>query len=773
MSKPDFLPTSICSDSDSDSESEFELEIQPDQFMTLEERFDQHKLHTLLQNKNKFKKRMRASCFEGDHNPFAVMEKYLKQSRKGRISVKYKQNNGIGRYFAVGGLSMQSLPREVRHTIQKGYVDVDVVNAHPVILSHICKSRGISTKYLDRYIKGRDELLEELKVEREAGKTAVLSFMNGGSSAYEKLPHKPSWIKKMKKEMDKIHNSFASDDAFAVHRQKREKQGVDRNHKGSYMNVLLCDFENKILQAMYEYFGRPSNAVLCFDGIMVAGEPDLNCCEKHIEKELGIKIKLKVKAMEDGFDLNSVQQYEDHEWFYHNFRDFTRQAPSVDLEELKDWMKETCIVAINRGRSMLFTKNLEVDGSISYEPQDSLNISEFKWVGEGKKKYSTNTIFQTVRWQNSYDYFNFVPYLTEEQRMRISPRIFNTFSGYRWEYQVREYEKELGIPIPPASIRPWIDHVKNTLCGGGELGHRVLQWYAHIFQCPTVKPWALIFQSEEGIGKGLWQTFFEQVLTKALCSTFGSWDQITGSFNGKMAGKLLFTLNEATNYPTNTQKELMKAMIKDTELCVNKKFVNQYDIDNYARIQITTNNERPVVIDHDDRRYCCIKADNSNRGNSAYFAPLIESRGDEKVQHEMFDFLTNYPLDGFDSEKPPMTQWKRELIGENLDSTMEFVRSIFAEDDHAALQGVFEWDEDQEVLKIKAGDLFDSYQVFCSNAGEHTRISDRGFHSKLKKNGLVKQRIRLEGVRQYAYTLTKTDLRERFKTLLCNPDFEF
>jgi hypothetical protein len=57
--------------------------------------------------------------------------------------VGYKQTHkDIGRYFAKGPFSLQSLPKEVRHTISKDYYyDVDIVNAHPVILHQYCKQK--------------------------------------------------------------------------------------------------------------------------------------------------------------------------------------------------------------------------------------------------------------------------------------------------------------------------------------------------------------------------------------------------------------------------------------------------------------------------------------------------------------------------------------------------------------------------------------------------------------------------------------------------------
>ena len=773
-------------ESDSDSESDIEIEIElvedeaDDQFIELIECFDQHKLNHIIQNKRTFMKQMRKSCFENDHNPFAIMEKYLAKSRNGQIAVRYKQNKSKGRFFAVGGLSMQSLPREIRHTIQKNYIDVDVVNAHPVILSFLAKQRKLKTKYLDKYNSERDELLETLQVDRDTAKTAVLSLMNGGNKAYKALEVKPKWIIKLKKEIDAIHNQFSLDPGFEAHKRKRESEGVKFNHKGSYMNILLCDYENQILQVLYKHFGSPKNCVLCFDGLMIESgeseEIDLAGAEAAVFESLGIQIKLKVKQFDEGFEIDEdITPYEDKVWYFHHMRDFCKQAPNINIDTLKEWMTDSCIIAIQRGRSMLFTKNLELDGSISYEPQDGLALPNFSWTAcseDGKKrKYSLNSVFDQIKWQNSYDYFNFIPYLTIAQKQSISPRLFNTFDGFRWRYEKKTYPLDnKGLPIPPASIKPWIDHLSTTLIKQGQgpstLPHTIIQWYAHIFQNPTIKPWALVFMSEEGIGKGLWQTFFEQVLTKALSATFTSWDQICGSFNGQMAGKLLYTLNEATNYPTNTQKELMKSMIKDTQLSVNRKFVNQYDIDNYARVQITTNNRRPVAIDYDDRRYCCIESDNRVRGDKEYFKPLIDSRFDEKTQHDMFDYLTNYPLDGFDSEKPPMTKWKRELVGQNLSSAYEFVKDV--------CEGVvrdYVWDEDEDkqdqTMRVKATKLYEDYKTWCSENGEHKTGSNRQFYAELKKIAVEKKQMRIDGSNTKGFKLVKTDLQVALDKLLC------
>ena len=148
--------------------------------MELTENFDQHKLNYILQNQNTFREKMRESCFDDNYNPFAILTKYLIKSRNGTITTTYHQNNNRGRFYANGSLSLQSVPREIRHTIATNYIDIDMVNAHPVILLHLCKAKGFTPKILSRYCKNRDTLLPKLKVSKEAAKTCILSIWKEG-----------------------------------------------------------------------------------------------------------------------------------------------------------------------------------------------------------------------------------------------------------------------------------------------------------------------------------------------------------------------------------------------------------------------------------------------------------------------------------------------------------------------------------------------------------------------------------------------------------------
>lgn len=278
-------------------------------YLKLNEKFNTSKLEFIINNFDNFKQHLR---IEDGYNPLTILSKYLHRSRNGSIRVDYRQKDGCGRFNAIKSLSMQNIQREIRHTIAKEYYkDIDMVNAHPVILQFLCNQYGFECNKLNELIENRDKLLLNIKddddkpVSREQAKKLYLSLTNGGNKDFKKINLPSNHLKDYKDEMLRIHNNFSEkfQDEFKAVKDKRIKNNKDFNHEAGFMNTLLCDMENKILMCMYEYFGSPDNAVLCFDGLMllINDENDkpikynLKKCMKHIKQNIGIDIKLKIK----------------------------------------------------------------------------------------------------------------------------------------------------------------------------------------------------------------------------------------------------------------------------------------------------------------------------------------------------------------------------------------------------------------------------------------------------------------------------------------------
>jgi hypothetical protein len=253
-----------------------------------------------------------------------ILEKYAKRVKGGKIKVTYAQQTRSrqGRYFAKGGLSLQNISRQVRHTIAKEhYHDVDIKNAHPVLLAHYCFLNGLEHECLKQYIDRRDEyftlLLKERNMERDAAKKLMLTIINGG--VIGSLGSYPPDIGNFYRELDTIRKTVMSLNPALV---KVGKKNLEKNNKsqdnlsGTVVNLLMCDLENRVLVEMYNYFHTAGIAqgqeVLCFDGLMLRSdkvtEEDLEqthlpACVDYVQEQTGICIALALKPMDEGVEL--------------------------------------------------------------------------------------------------------------------------------------------------------------------------------------------------------------------------------------------------------------------------------------------------------------------------------------------------------------------------------------------------------------------------------------------------------------------------------------
>ena len=241
-----------------------------------------------------------------DANAKAKAIAYLSASRDGCVDVRYRQAEPGGRWYADRGLSLQSMKRAVRHTIGADkYQDIDMVNAQPTMIQHLCRKHELVCPRLDEYVTHRDALLEALGCKsRDEAKAMYLTVMNGGSCDKAKqTPH----LKAFKQEMCAIAQSlkatFASE--FKKVKQRRVAKGKLTNHAGAFVSILYQQLENQVLECMFEFFGRCRNCVLCFDGIMTPSDMDCNldACQQHVFDKLKIGVTLKLKPFDQALPL--------------------------------------------------------------------------------------------------------------------------------------------------------------------------------------------------------------------------------------------------------------------------------------------------------------------------------------------------------------------------------------------------------------------------------------------------------------------------------------
>lgn len=226
---------------------------------------------------------------DGDEKPptekdiktwFSNLQQYCATNIKTKCITKriysYSQNTpaGLGGRLYSGG-SMQGIWNKYRGLLMRGRAtDIDMVNAHPVILRYICKKHTIACPELEYYINNRDDILAQWSIKKK-GKNAYL--VNTNNEKYKaptgETPEVCSGLRRYATENKKIQKAIVELPDYKDH---IETIAEDRtwNRNGSGMNKVLCFYENIIVQhAMHVVNARGlETGVIMFDGCMPYGD---------------------------------------------------------------------------------------------------------------------------------------------------------------------------------------------------------------------------------------------------------------------------------------------------------------------------------------------------------------------------------------------------------------------------------------------------------------------------------------------------------------------
>jgi len=787
------------------------------------EKFDQHKLNHILQNKNIYKQQL---TIKNDIDPFDMMTKYLTKSKKGIVEVSHFQHYGKGRKFASGGMSMANMCKKVRHTIGKDfYVDIDMVNAHPVILEFICISNNIPHTYLSDYIKNRDVRLQEMQVDRNEAKENYLKIINGKVGIYTLFECKKTInLESFSNEIANIRKALISldKDGYKEHEKRKKKEGKKDNIDGSYMNILMCDVENRILHKMLEYFDNSENAVLCFDGIMLPNnrEYDLRGCEIFIKKEIGIDMKLDIKPMDQGFDIIDPLQYVEIDRSFDSFgdwKDLLRHPRTVattaattatattapqgkyitSIAEVLKWAQNNIFEIDNKGKRLFYTKNREYQHTekIYYDSHKEIikidlteglkkivylekhEAEQFEKKNQKKAEQDNEPVeillsdmikfFSEHNMLRCYAQTLFIPYSITPPEL---PDAFNTFCGFH----IKNYSAKKNINFIDTHIYQLIT---NGLCAGHKISEVwVLSWLAHMMQKPHEVPGtAIVFQSIQGTGKDMVGNFIRKMIGKNISDVYDNPDLFFSNFNSELSGLLFAVLNEITDKGETYKKhDLLKSFITREEVKVEAKFKDQYTRATYTRYAFFTNNDNAINVENSNRRFAMFRCNNDNAQNEVFFSKVKAEIDDPDVIRAAYDFFMAYDISTFNIRVPPDTDYQLEQKCYNMRNSYRFIKYLFDE------KVVFENCSKEIFNRPRKGDygiskdrLYDEYVKWCIVVKEQAVIR-KNFQDYIKTFGIKDVIIsQTGGLKFRGYLLSRESVLALFRVFLRNERFDF
>jgi len=647
--------------------------------------------------------------------------KKICKNTNGQNLVKYNHSRGSsslakGRLFATS-VSLQNLPRELRGALATGrYYDLDMVNAHPVILAQYCKKNGIDCKCLDKYVKSRDTIIEQIcsgsSLLKDKVKKTFLSALNGGE---QELDNK--FFIEFKKELKLIHlqiNSLNKDLEKVIKRRK------DYNINGSITNTILCDIENEILLTSVSYLIKKGYNVdvLVFDGLMVRNNkelPNLEELSSHIKTTLDYDIKFVEKPLINIFDFDKIPDEIKEEATYPSMKEeFEKNHFKILYPPLYVLIDDKNNI-ITQSRTSIIQTNEHVRTKISKKNANGKDIIvETSFIDEWIRD-------PTIRY---YDKLEFYP-----NRNDCPVNHYNLFKGFKAEnYEPINDKKKI-----EELIKPILYHM--TIIAG-EHSDFLSLYFAHILQLPSKKTNVnIVVSGKDGTGKSiLFDYFRNMILGPELSSQTDDADELFCRFSNLLPNKVLIQLDEISKKDFDGKKaEKLKNITVSKTINYEKKGVDTITLNNYSNTVMTTNNEFTISVSQTDRRNVFFKCKETHMQDPEYFSNLVSEFSREEVARAFYEYLMNYKLKSLETEwnedvglqqMRPITEYHKDIKKQCITMDMRFLSNII---------------DDKGYEKIQATELYKKYCDWHTKCNHKTPIlPSHTFFNKLIVNGITK-----------------------------------
>lgn len=223
-------------------------------------------------------------------------------------------------------LSLCVAQRATRHSLCDGqYVDIDMINAHPVIISEICKHHKIKVPFLCEYIEKREVILAHVMnthgVTRDVAKNLPIIFMFGGSYNGWMKEHnvihgdKIDKMEGMENELMAIMEIVYTNNKHietAVLKQEPTKWKTDAEKKRGVMALWSQTIERQLQESAISHLVRSydipiEEIVPCQDGFMIRKkyyeEKMIDDINQLMIQDFNINVQFKVKPFDEKYDI--------------------------------------------------------------------------------------------------------------------------------------------------------------------------------------------------------------------------------------------------------------------------------------------------------------------------------------------------------------------------------------------------------------------------------------------------------------------------------------
>ena len=339
------------------------------------------------------------------------------------------------------------------------------------------------------------------------------------------------------------------------------------------------------------------------------------------------------------------------------------------------------------GRVAYDKTNLLTAGEIELD-YENVNVGSKEFIPFWRKSHKIRT----------YENVDFLPYPKECKSYTL-----NTFNGLKAS-RIKSGEGDYSI---------FLNHMK-ILTGHDEKGtDYLIDYLAHLIQRPGELPRvALVFQSEQGVGKNVFfENFAKQLLGIEYLLATADMDKVIGRFP-MINNKLMVIMDETSGKDSFSNSDKIKNIITAEQIAWERKGIDGTSINNCGRYLFFSNNLTPVKIEQSDRRYVVFKCANDVQNKTDYFDQLISAFKDEGVIKSFYDFLCARDISKWDSiNHRPLTKAYADIKSANIPPMATYLMEQMS---------LYENAEEQEMemySKQPATDIFNNFKIWLGQNG--------------------------------------------------------
>jgi hypothetical protein len=342
-----------------------------------------------------------------------------------------------------------------------------------------------------------------------------------------------------------------------------------------------------------------------------------------------------------------------------------------------------------------------VDGTIrfwSFENFDKLFVHEKVTVG--KQTMCMGKYWREHEQASRKERFLYAP--PGSRLLPLLPDDYNGWKGFTCEPHAGSWERNKA-------------HVRDVICNGNaEVFEWVMDWLAALFQKPGEPAMtALVLLGGQGTGKG---HFVDKMLGR--CFDRQHYIHIIdrkavfGDFNDALSGRVLTFIDEATWGGDKRDAGIIKGLITEPTISISRKFLPRVTEESMQHVVLASNEEWPVGLDKDDRRFGVLQVSGKHANSQTYFEPLLREL-EEGGRQAMLAELMARPITN-NLKQPPAT-----------DARTRLKRASFATDcawwfdkleEGVVLKGQNGWQQE-----IEKDQLYDDYVQALGTTGAHRK----------------------------------------------------